>query len=118
MKFNFSDLHELNHVNDATATLLLQLQNRNIEKLFNINKGKNRENEYSDADLVMIIYQKKLEERKTIIVDRRMSRSLTQVVISDVALLTESVAEENVAVRDRALTYCLNGTSVSLVTTE
>lgn len=56
MKFNFSDLHELNHVNDATATLFLQLQNKNIEKLFNINKGKNRENEYSDADLVMIIY--------------------------------------------------------------
>lgn len=118
MEFDAPDLHGLDYVDDATATLILQLQKRDIEELFDTNKGKSRDGEYSDADLALVIYQKELEDRNMIIADRRMSRSLTRAVISDAALLTESLAEENAAAGDRALAYRLNGNSVPSVVTE
>ena len=102
-------LHELDRVDDATANLILQLHNRDVEELLHASKGKGRDDEPSDADLAIATYQKELQERNTILADQRFARSLTQAIISDAALLRESLAEENAATEDRALAHRLAG---------
>lgn len=98
--------HELD---DATATLILQLQSEDIQELLTANKGKGRDGEVSDADLAVATYHQELQARNTILADRCMGRSLTRAVISDAALLNESFAEENAAARDRTLARSLAG---------
>lgn len=109
MEVETPDSHELDRMDDATATLILQLQNNDIEELLRANKGKGRSGEASDADLAVATYQHELQERHTILSDRCMSRSLTAAVISDAALVTKSLAEENAAASDRALAHRLAG---------
>ncbi|KAK3174640.1 hypothetical protein OEA41_001886 [Lepraria neglecta] len=104
-------LHELDRVDDATANLILQLHNRDVEELLHASKGKGRDDEPSDADLAIVTYQKELQERNTVLADQRLARSLTQAIISDAALLRESLAEENAATEDRALAHRLAGTN-------
>ena len=94
---------------DATATLILQLQSEDIEELLNGGKGKGRDDEISDAQLAAAAYQQELQTMITILSDRYMSKSLMRAVISDAALLNESLAEENTAVSDRALAHSLGG---------
>ena len=94
---------------EATATLILQLQNEDIEELLNARKGKGRDGELSDAHLAVATYQQELQTVSTILADRCMSRSLTRAVISDAALLNESLAEENTAASDRVLAHSLAG---------
>lgn len=100
--------HELD---DATATLIFQLQSEDIEELLSANKGKGRNGEISDADLAVATYQQELQASNTILTDRCMVRSLARAVISDAALLNESFAEENAAARDRTLAHSLAGVS-------
>ena len=102
-------LHEFDLVDDATATLILQLQNRDIEELIHISKGKSQDGEISDSDLAVALYQKELQGMRTILTDRCIGRSFAQAVINDAPLLRESVAEENAAARDRALAHRLAG---------
>ncbi len=109
MRVNAPRLDELDRVDDATANLILQLHNRDIEELLDASKGKGRDGEPSDADLAIATYQKELQERKTILADLYMARSLTQAVISDAALLGKSLAEEKTAMEDRALAHRLAG---------
>ncbi|KAL9127128.1 MAG: hypothetical protein Q9217_003936 [Psora testacea] len=101
--------NELDCVDDATASLILQLQNSDIEELLSASKGKSREGEFSDADLAVAIYQKELQERNAILADRCMSRSVAQAVITDAALLSQSLAEERTAAGDRVLAHRLAG---------
>ena len=101
MEVDASPLYELELIDNATATLILQLQNRDIEELIHASKGKRRDAELSDVDLAVAIYQQELQEMNTILTDRSMGRSFTQAVISDAPLLRESVAEEDAAARDR-----------------
>ncbi len=96
--------HELD---DETATLILQLQSRDIEELMSVNKGKSRDGDVSDADLAVATYQQELQTMNVILADRCMGRSLTRAVVSDAALLNESLAEENAAARDRVLAHSL-----------
>jgi len=93
-------LDELDCVDDATATLILQLYIRDIEELLAANKDKSQDNEFSDADLAVATYQKELRERNIILADRCMGRSLTRAIISDAALLGKSFANENASARD------------------
>ena len=102
-------VYELDLVDDATATLILQLQNRDIEELIHANKGKSRDGEPSDADLAVATYRQELQEMSIILADRCMGRSFTQAVLSDAPLLRESLAEEDAAARDRALAHRLAG---------
>ena len=102
-------LHELDRVDDATAYLILQLHNRDIEELLHASKGKGQDDERSDADLAITTYQKELQKWNTILADRCMAQSLTQAIISDAVLLRESLVEENAATEDRALAHHLAG---------
>ncbi|KAL9129172.1 MAG: hypothetical protein Q9217_002312 [Psora testacea] len=52
-----------------------------------------------------------LQERNTILADRCMCQSLAQAIKSDTTLLSESLAEEAAAARDRALAHRLAGTN-------
>ena len=83
MEVDASPLYELDLIDNATATLILQLQNRDIEELIHASKGKRRDAEPSDVDLAVAIYQQELQEMNTILTDRSMGRSFTQAVISD-----------------------------------
>lgn len=116
MKIDASSLYKLDLINDVTAILILHLQNRGIEKLIHASKGKGRDIEPFDTNLAVAIYQQELQEISIILVDRCMSRSFTQAVINDAPLLRESVAEENTAVRNRALTHRLAGIATSTAT--
>lgn len=109
-------MNESNGIDDATAALILQLENEDIEELLRARKGKGRHGEQSDADLALLTYQKELQDRVTILADQRMCQSLTQAVISDATLLSESRAQENAAVRDHAVARCLDrGRALSLI---
>ena len=103
MEIDVPVLNQAGGVDDATAALILQLQHQDIEELLGTRKGKGRDGEQSDADLAMTTYQKELQDRTTILADRSMSRSLTHAIVSDATVLSESRAQENTAVRDRAL---------------
>ncbi len=109
MEVDESPLYEFDLVDDATATLILQLQNRDIEELIQASKGKNQDGEPSDADLAVALYQQELQQMRIILTDRCMGRSFTQAVINDGLLLRESVAAENTAASDRALAHRLAG---------
>lgn len=111
-------LDESDGTDDATAALILHLHNQDIEELLRVKIGKGRHGEQSDADLAVATYQKELQDRITILADQRMSRSLTQAVISDAILLSDSRAEENIAVRDRELAHLLSESRAPLVTPE
>ncbi len=94
---------------EATAALILQLQNEDIEELLNASKGKGRDGEFSDADLAVATYQQELQMMSIIVADHCMSRSLTRAVIRDGALLNNTLAEENTAASDRTLAQLLAG---------
>lgn len=102
-------LNESDSRDDATAALILQLQNQDLEELLSAKKGKGREGQISDADIALATYQKELRDKSTILSDRRMSRSLAQAVISDATLLSEWRAQANTAVSDQALARSLDG---------
>lgn len=103
--------HDFDHLDDATAALILQLQDRDIEEHLRARKGKVRDDQLSDADLAMEIYQQELKERHAILNDRCMSRSITEAVMTDAPLLKDSLSEEDTAIRDRALAHQLAGDS-------
>ena len=98
----------IDQVDDATATLLVQLQQEDLEELQRSNTGKCRENEVSDTDFAINIIQKELKQMRLTLADRRMSRSLTQAISIDSALLTDIVALEEVAVLDRVVAQRLH----------
>jgi hypothetical protein len=100
-------------VDDTTATLVLKLHISDIEELSSISKGKGREGERSDADLALLIYQDELKEKKMLLTDRRMARSLTQAVLSDAAIVTKLLTEEDLLAKDRAMAHDMAGTSAS-----
>ena len=66
MEADESPLYTLDSVDDATATLILQLQNRDVEELVHASKGKSQDGKPSDADLAVEIYQRELREMRTV----------------------------------------------------
>ncbi|MCJ1425875.1 hypothetical protein MMC29_003775 [Sticta canariensis] len=118
MEIDVPVLNEPGGVDDATAALILQLQYQDVEELLGTRKGKGRDGEQSDADLAMTTYKKELQDRITILADRCMSRSLAQAIVSDATILSESRAQENTAVKDRALALRLAEGKTPPVTSE
>ena len=96
---------------DATHTLILQLQSEDIEELLNAGTGKGHDDEISDARLAAATYQQELQAMSTILTDRSMGRSLTRAVISDAAILNESLAEENTTASELNYTHSLTDTN-------
>ena len=91
----------LDEVDDDTASLIIQLQREDVEELQSSDKGKNRESDVSDADLAMATFQEELQHSSIVFNDRCMSRSLARAVITDSALLTDLVAQEDATANDR-----------------
>ena len=96
-------------IDDATAALIIHIQQEDFEVLRASSKGKGRENESSDSDHAIGAFQEELQQMKTNLSDRCMSRSLARAVISDSALLAQVAAEEQATANDRAVAEQLNG---------
>ncbi|KAL8704949.1 MAG: hypothetical protein Q9201_001895 [Fulgogasparrea decipioides] len=93
----------LDQADDVTAALIVQLQEEDLQKLKQLDKGKGREGDRSDADIAMVLYQEELHQVGTVLKDRYMSRSLERAVVTDSALLTDAVAKEDTLANDRLL---------------
>lgn len=91
----------LQDVDDASAALILQLQREDAEELQRSSKGKHREDEVSDIDLALELFQQDLQETNAVLTDRCMSRSLARAVVADSAFLTDEVAREDTLANDR-----------------
>ncbi|KAL8643787.1 MAG: hypothetical protein Q9226_008120, partial [Calogaya cf. arnoldii] len=62
--------YTLQDVDDASAALILQLQREDVEELQRLSKGKHREDEVSDADLAIELFQQDLQETSAVLSDR------------------------------------------------
>lgn len=107
----------LDEVDDATAALIIQLQREDVDALQGSDKGKSREDEVSDAGIAMAIFQQELQQTGAVLTDRCMSRSLARAVITDSALLTDALAQEDAVANDRLVAERLdNGEEVGCCT--
>ena len=95
-------------MDDASAALILQMQNADLEELLTGSKGKAREGEASDADLALALFQEDLRDMSGRVADRVMSRSMTRAVIMDGSLLSGPMQEEQRAANDRAMAQRLS----------
>ncbi|KAL8855426.1 MAG: hypothetical protein Q9178_007938 [Gyalolechia marmorata] len=93
----------LDEIDDASAALILELQREDVEQLQRSFKGKNREDDVSDIDLAVQLFQQDLEQTSAVLTDRCMSRSLARAVIADSAFLTDAMAQEDTAANDKLL---------------
>ncbi|KAL8768849.1 MAG: hypothetical protein Q9209_005030 [Squamulea sp. 1 TL-2023] len=88
-------------MDDASAALILQLQQEDADELQRTSKGKGREDELSDAEFAIQLFQQDLQQMSTLLADCSMSRSLTRAIIADAAILTDAVAREDLIANDR-----------------
>ena len=88
---------------DATASLILQLQHEDLEALNASTNGEGRVNEVSDADLAICMLNEDLQKMSDVLSDRRMGRSLASAVITDAPLLLEAATEEDLSAHDRMI---------------
>jgi hypothetical protein len=86
-----------------TAELIIDPQLKDTEALFSSSKGKQRQNEVSDAELALQLYKQELENSARLILDRRMTQSIAHAVHNDGLLLQRTLSEEDIALRDRAM---------------
>ncbi|KAL9029115.1 MAG: hypothetical protein Q9180_007070 [Flavoplaca navasiana] len=98
----------LYQIDDASAALILELQREDMQELQRTSKGKRREDDVSDIDLAVGLFQEELDQTSTILADRCMSRSLARAVITDSAMLTDAVAGEDAFANDRMVAERLN----------
>lgn len=96
-----ADVQALNAMDDASAALILELQQQDMEEILSNSKGKGREGDLSDAEIAFATYRDDLRLARSIIADRHMSRSLTRAVILDANVLNELAADEQNAADDR-----------------
>lgn len=99
-------------LDDATATLLLELQLEDCEDFTSKQKGKGRAGESSDAEVAMSIHQAELKSKLAVLADQRMTRSIASAVQADGNLLSAAVAQEVTATTDRNLARTLSGQPV------
>ncbi|KAI4272046.1 MAG: hypothetical protein LQ337_005577 [Flavoplaca oasis] len=98
----------LYQIDDASAALILELQREDMQELQRTSKGKRREDDVSDIDFAVGLFQEELDQTSIILADRCMSRSLARAVITDSAMLTDAVAGEDAFANDRMVAERLN----------
>ena len=96
-------------LDNATLSLILQLQIQDIEWLLKLQNGETREGEVSDEYLALATYHKELGLRCNTLSDRTMAQSLAHAVASDAILVNQYRTEEEVAATDRDLARRLEG---------
>ncbi|MCJ1469235.1 hypothetical protein MMC07_007868 [Pseudocyphellaria aurata] len=119
MELNAPILDQPDSLDNATTALIQPLRTHDIEEdILQARKGNGRDDDQSDAGLASATYQQELQRGITSMADERKSRSLAQAVISDAALLHVSHAQEDIAVRDRALAVTCDTSGAPTVTPE
>ena len=94
---------------DATATLIIDLQIADINEALSAKKGKGRADQVFDDDVALQICLQELQDQRISLADRSMSRSLTRAVLHDARLLRTLAAQEDTAAHDRNLAHRLAG---------
>lgn len=92
-------------MDEDSAALIIQLQIKDSQLLFERceGKGKGREGELSDWHLAISLYQKDLERDASIVADRMMTRSIARACQSDGNFLTTVLSQEQTATSDREI---------------
>lgn len=96
------------NVDDASADVILQLQLDDLEE-FKARTGKHRDGGEIDVEVAAGLLQEDLDHLRTLLADRRMTRSIARAVCADGAILAQTVLEEDMAHGDRTLAHQLNG---------
>ena len=102
----------LDEIDDATAELILQLQLADLEDLKDSRPGKQREGITNDSEVAADLLEESLEDVRSQLADRRMTKSMAEAVQAEGAIVTRNVLEEESAGDDHALAHRLNGSSV------
>lgn len=89
-------------MDEATARLIIELQNQDIEELLKESHEETTEQASIDHDLALSIYKTELSDRATILGDRRMARSICLANLRDGATITAQRALEQQTVDDRS----------------
>lgn len=97
-------------LDDASASLIIQLQIQDLEDLANSSKGKHRKGEQPDSDLALDTYKSELKSFESFISDRRMCKSVAKAVIADGRLVYRQQQAEDQATRDRKFALDLYST--------
>ena len=92
------DLHDLD---EATADLIIQLQLDDLEDLHDSRSGKEREGTTLDANVATDLLKRNLEEARSQLSDRRMTKSIAEAVHADAGILTNNTLEEENTSDDR-----------------
>lgn len=92
----------------ATAALILQLQDDDVEKLRKSGKGKGREDELRDRDVALAIYQQELRYTRLGLENRLTRPDVHQTGDPGFTLLTDAMTEEDMLARDTFLAASLS----------
>lgn len=87
-------------LDDASESLMIELQMQELENLVNSSKGKHIEGEQPDFDLALAIYKSELESYDVFFSDRRMCRSAARAVVADGDLIYRQHQTEDQVARD------------------
>lgn len=93
----------LHSLNEETASLMIQLQLDDCRHLLDSDKGKRRQFDHNDVDFALRLYMEELSGNATIILDRRMTKSIAKAVQTDGEILVDSLVEEDRTAQDRQL---------------
>lgn len=103
----------LDHIDDASANLILQLQLDDLKDLKLKRSGKQREDSQNDGEVAAELLEENIDNLLTFLGDRRMTRSIAQAVQADGVILARTALEEEVSHEDHALAQRLNGSTVN-----
>ncbi|EFX00932.1 ibr finger domain containing protein [Grosmannia clavigera kw1407] len=93
---------------DASVSLMIELQLQGLQNLISSSKGKQREGEQLDSELALAAYKAELEGFGAFFTDRRMCMSIAQAVVADGELISRQQQEEEQAARDHQMALNLN----------
>ncbi|CCF36037.1 IBR finger domain-containing protein [Colletotrichum higginsianum] len=95
-------------VDDETLHLVLQVQLEDLESVKRSSKGKNRQDEISDAELAAEAYESELKSHILLISDRSMCKSMAKANQLDGRLVSILVNQEKQAAQDREVALRLS----------
>ncbi|RMZ84686.1 hypothetical protein DV737_g946, partial [Chaetothyriales sp. CBS 132003] len=103
------DTPDFNHLDDASAELILRLQLDDVKSFKEQRGGKQKAGDVDDSEYAATLLENNLREIIMFLTDRRMTKSIANAVEADGTLLEKSACEEQTACEDRALANRLNG---------
>ena len=96
-------------MDEATASLVLQLYLNDIMDIEGRRKGKQIDGQPSDAELTFNLLKTELQQAQQVLSDRRLASSLALAIQQDAGTLTQIQEEENLAIQDHELARRLGG---------